>query len=813
LTFPYATLPLNPRHNSKFQLNPLAQSEFLSITLSLKEGIVTVFAIFLETSRSGVKYLIRILSRLAIAFLILFIVMTDGGNTAKKRNTLTDIVPVAQLLVKSQPKPVWQTTFQADETDIVQFISKNRLLIGMLQLSSQIGNPKFGDIALYDTTSGKRLWQSPRKALLGGNYGVLITQPLILLQGLGPKVSYYSGIDPATGLVKWEYKVKKDHRIGIDRSGKLLFIMQKKSRDYQISALPIADGKTTWNQTLRKSGSAKLSDRSITIDKDSVYITAKRLFRLSLKSGAIIWSAPSPLAAGELSIVSVAGGVLLWDNESFYSIDPQTGKSRWGPLKLAGRIMSVSLPQSSTNRAFVTTRSIINKKKGFYTEAVHALDLAKGKKIWTSPAALQSGLLYDSGRVYFTETSDKLVALDASSGKPLLKVDMPVSGTSPLPDVLVPLKGTIVVAKQKRGVAAFSKSKGEFIWAQYQKSFESALFWYETRKKVLAKYEQVTKSSEEALKADARWWGNWTASVQYQWSGYQADPGKRSASTGSFGNSMVLFQSSLALSSLLKAGIMQSVLEGLVERQRLWVANSVKVHARSIQGHYYVRPYTKRGEGVMVVDLKTGKRADLIYSAPNKGMKTLTMRMPLFTIDPDNNRLLTTGISLDSSNYKRYTKVTFEMPYPSLLSIDLSSVKFRKQLWDDSKIVSAAGRGKTKWIEGYLKEGLWIDSTDNSGETALIKAAYKGHLETVKMLVASGANLNAKDNTHSTALLKAGEKGHADVLRLLIDAGADVNSVDKYGKTVLQAVKFTYELWHKKDVNGIIEMLEKAGAK
>ncbi len=48
---------------------------------------------------------------------------------------------------------------------------------------------------------------------------------------------------------------------------------------------------------------------------------------------------------------------------------------------------------------------------------------------------------------------------------------------------------------------------------------------------------------------------------------------------------------------------------------------------------------------------------------------------------------------------------------------------------------------------------------------------------------------------------------------MLIDAGADVNSVDKYGKTVLQAVKFTYELWHKKDVNGIIEILEKAGAK
>jgi len=60
-------------------------------------------------------------------------VMAGKGGTEEKTDSLKEIVPIARQLAAYQPKPVWQTMLKADETDIVEFISKDRLLIGMLQ--------------------------------------------------------------------------------------------------------------------------------------------------------------------------------------------------------------------------------------------------------------------------------------------------------------------------------------------------------------------------------------------------------------------------------------------------------------------------------------------------------------------------------------------------------------------------------------------------------------------------------------------------------------------------------------------------------
>jgi len=605
--------------------------------------------------------------------------MSGKGGTKEKRNTIEEITPIAKELSSHQPKPLWQTVVHADETDIVELISENRLLIGMLQLSSALAEPGFGNIALYDTVDGHMLWQTPRRALVGGNYGLLAAQPVILLQGQSPEVSCYSGIDPSSGVVKWEHTVKHSHRIALDLNNNLLIILSKNSNNYRLNALNIENGTTAWSHDLNKVNKDDLGIHSISVHNNNVYITAGGLYKISLTSGALLWSVP--LAdSGNLSFVAFPGGVLVWEDKSMHLYDSQTGEHLWGPLTLPAKIIKVSIHPEHKYRSFVITRKkefIKATNSYFNSDKIHAIDLRKGVTVWNYFAgSVYSNLLFESGKIYLLKSLD-MCALDASSGKLLMEIDTPIFGDPEhLPVILLSRPDAIVLISEIHGIAAFSKDTGQVLWHQKTDLMKSSIFWFVTRKKVLAQYESVAKSADEALERDASWWQSWTDTVEYQWSGYNPDPAKRYMTTDSFGHSMILFQHALAFSSYIEGALKKASLRGLVERLRLWVSNSLKVHARSVQGNYYIRPYTYRGEGILIVDLNTGKRADFIYSAPNKGMEHYTFRQPLFAIDSVNNRILTTGISLDYTSYEKYVKGGLGMPYPSVLSYPISSIEF-----------------------------------------------------------------------------------------------------------------------------------------
>jgi len=68
--------------------------------------------------------------------------------------------------------------------------------------------------------------------------------------------------------------------------------------------------------------------------------------------------------------------------------------------------------------------------------------------------------------------------------------------------------------------------------------------------------------------------------------------------------------------------------------------------------------------------------------------------------------------------------------------------------------------------------GADIDTTDNSGTTALMAAAQNDHLEVVRELLAQGADVNAKTNKGTTALRVASKNRHNKVRELLVNSGA-----------------------------------------
>ena len=94
------------------------------------------------------------------------------------------------------------------------------------------------------------------------------------------------------------------------------------------------------------------------------------------------------------------------------------------------------------------------------------------------------------------------------------------------------------------------------------------------------------------------------------------------------------------------------------------------------------------------------------------------------------------------------------------------------------------------------------------GENALWWSARNGHIVVVQTLLDRGTNPNNKKDLGdgSSPLMQAVLGGHIEIVKLLLSHQADPNAHDLLGKSVLKLAK-------EKENSGMIEILQKAGAK
>ena len=100
-------------------------------------------------------------------------------------------------------------------------------------------------------------------------------------------------------------------------------------------------------------------------------------------------------------------------------------------------------------------------------------------------------------------------------------------------------------------------------------------------------------------------------------------------------------------------------------------------------------------------------------------------------------------------------------------------------------LFQASKTGNALYVSRLLKAGVFVNTRDSSGATALFGAVEVGALPTVDTLLNHKADVNIADKQGWTPLFMAAMRGNASIVERLIQNGADVGAVDKRGQPVI----------------------------
>jgi len=85
-----------------------------------------------------------------------------------------------------------------------------------------------------------------------------------------------------------------------------------------------------------------------------------------------------------------------------------------------------------------------------------------------------------------------------------------------------------------------------------------------------------------------------------------------------------------------------------------------------------------------------------------------------------------------------------------------------------AQFIHAARMGDLEQVKRFLDEGMDVNATNRSEDTALMEASASGHLEVVELLLVRGAYAAARNNANESAALKAVKNKKNDIALLLL---------------------------------------------
>ena len=93
----------------------------------------------------------------SFVFLLPGLITLSTPSVFANEDAYSPTVALADRLNQGQPITQWEIVVDYEAADFIAFTRNDRLLIGSVSSGSKLGTPKYGDIVLYDTTTGRSI--------------------------------------------------------------------------------------------------------------------------------------------------------------------------------------------------------------------------------------------------------------------------------------------------------------------------------------------------------------------------------------------------------------------------------------------------------------------------------------------------------------------------------------------------------------------------------------------------------------------------------------------------------------------------------
>jgi outer membrane protein assembly factor BamB len=692
--------------------------------------------------------------------------------------------------------PLSQTPLKAQEVDILQWVSPTEFLVGTMELGGFPGalwSYNYSEFILVDAATGKAKWALPRKSLTGSTQSVTAVDPVIIVRCMDQNNARYHALDDTNGHELWSHEVRPPEE-SLQIWGKGLFLLVSSSeKAIDVTALDVKSGKTVWAKTIEDIVLPRSVTPMVTVDGDELILASSKVTKLALDDGRVVWNTPLSVDKEVSLLVLLNGSTFVGTGNTVYKIDARTGVVQWMTEIGAGNVKNLI---AQAEGVYVVAGSTDN---GATNDSIYALKNTTGKQLWSREfeGPVWSNLIMDKGALYASGLTN-IYAINSSTGAVKFRSPLPDEmniGTD-LPDILQFVGSNIVIARES-GVAAVS-SQGELIFKQALPEGHAFTHDYlsnryaESLASISGKTAIVPAMNVATIAAASSMTAAYQETAFKQASATMNSPRaslldkriatERALIAAKLNRSEQKMDASIALAgSIVNAA--QAVGQAIeaygraqyIETLRQIMMHSIDIHVSSIQAGYYVRPFYRNGWYLAVVDLETGKRADLLTSPVHEALQCNAMNLPSYSVDPSGMCILTRGIGSDPSQWTTYTKFggqeiptsgiilgkIWTIPYPSLLTYNISQIKS-----DTYEHISSPSMKKPA-----------------TNEKMMIEAAFTGNYESVKSLLDSGVNVNAADEYGHTALMHAALMMNHKMVKLLLDRGADVAQMDHGGYT------------------------------